>query len=234
MEQNILIISSLKEHPEQLCDTLAERGLSITLVQDVQSAVLKLQSHVSAFLVLDLGLDGALPFIKEVMRTYYDPPPYVIAADAFSCSMAQAEILNLGADVCVGKPFDKEEIVAVVNAAIRRTDRLAHSKPLRTAPPIDRGKLHIDQLCRHVTMDDKEVHLTVKEYDILCFLATYPGTVFSKAQIYERVWGEDYEFASTSVSDLISSLRKKLGLNPREGHLIQTIHGIGYRFVDPK
>lgn len=210
---------------------LRERGLTVMLTQNVQTAMDSLKSHINAFILLDFSLEGVPSFLKKVMMTFYDPPPYIIVVDTFSCSMAQADALNLGADVCIGKPLDIQEVLAVVDAALRRAERLARPKPLCTAPPIHQGPLHIDKLRRHVTMGGNEVLLTVKEYDILCLLASYPGTVFSKAQIYERVWGEDYEFASTSVSDVISSLRKKLGLKPKEGRIIQTVHGIGYRFV---
>lgn len=149
----------------------------------------KLRSTVSTFVIIDLDLAGAVSFVKKVVETIYNPPPYIIAAANFSCSMAQADMLNIGADACVGKPFDIQEILAVINAALRRTDRLACPKPLRAAPPIDQGALHIDQLNHRVIMDGKEAPLTIKEYDILCLLASYPDSVFSKAQIYERVWG---------------------------------------------
>lgn len=202
------------------------------MVQDAQAAFGKLQEHISAFLVLDLNLVDAVHLLKKVVATFYEPLPYIIAVDSFSCSMAQADMLNLGVDVCIEKPLDVQEVIAVINAALRRADRLARPKPFRAVQPIDRGTLHIDQSRRNVTIGDRDVSLTVKEYDILCLLASYPGTVLSKAQIYEQVWGEDYEYASTSVSDLISSLRKKLGLNPRDGRFIQTVHGFGYRFVN--
>ena len=85
---------------------------------------------------------------------------------------------------------------------------------------------------RHtVTIRDKPVSLTVKEFDILLFLSSYPGIVFTKAQIYEQVWEKNFKFASTSVPDHISSLHQKLGLNARDGRYIQTVFGVGYRFV---
>lgn len=148
--------------------------------------------------------------------------------------MAQADILNLGADICVGKPFDTEEIVAVVNAALRRADRLAHPRPLQATPPIERGNLRFDPLRQEVTIDDKPVILTVKECGVLRLLIDHPGIIFSKEKIYEQVWDESYEFATTSVPDIISSLRKKLGFKAKDGSYIQTVYGAGYRFVGPE
>lgn len=184
--------------------------------------------------MLDLALDGAIPFLKKAVMTFYDPPPYIIAVDSFPCSMAHADALDLGADACLEKPIDIREALAVINAALRRVDRLMHPKPLHTAPPIERGNLCIDPMQRTVTMDGKPVSLTKKEFDILRLLADHRGMVFSKEQIYEQVWNEDYNFSTTSVSDMISSLRKKLGLDPKEGRYIQTVFGSGYRFVDPE
>ena len=130
------------------------------------------------------------------------------------------------------KPVDAEEVLAIVNAALRRAERLARLEgPFPSAPQIRHGELSIDPLRHTVTMREEPVSLTVKEFDILHFLASYPGIVFTKAQIYERVWREDFSIASTSVSDHISSLRQKLGLNAKDGRYIQTVFGVGYRFV---
>jgi two-component system response regulator VanR len=200
-------------------------------VRDVYDGFECLNSHVSVFLLLDLSLDGAISFIEKVVTTFYNPPPYILAANVFNCSLEKAEILNLGADACLEKPFDHQEIIATVNAVLRRADRLAHPKPFHPSPQIECGELTIDPMRRNVNIDGKSVNLTVKEFDILYLLASYPGVVFSKAQIYERIWGEEYLYPSTSVSDLISSMRRKLGLDPRGGRYIQTVFGAGYRFI---
>ena len=222
------------ENPEALCSLLSRHGLSCVVVQNVHAAFEELKAHASTFLLLSLELEESIPFLKKVVDTFYNPPPYIIVVDAFSCSREQADMLNLGADTCLEKPLDLEEALAVINAVLRRAERLARPKPLRTAPHIHHGTLYIDPLYRSVTIDGESVTLTAKEFDILHFLASYPGVVFSKEQIYERVWNDDYKFATTSVSDHISSLRKKLGLKPKDGRYIQTVHGTGYRFVEPK
>lgn len=222
-----------KDSPESLCTMLTDHGLTTTLVQDLKAAYEYLNAHISAFLLLDLDLEGATPFLEKVIDTFYDPPPYILAAAFFPCSQSQADILNLGADACLEKPLDLEEVLAVINAVIRRADRLARPKPFHAAPSIEHGGLSVDPLRRHVTMNGRPVSLTVKEFDILHFLISYPDVVFSKAQIYEHVWNEDYQYTTTSVSDLISSLRRKLGLNARDNRYIQTVHGVGYRFTNP-
>ncbi len=230
--KDILIVLSRKDQPELVCAVLAHHGITATLAEDVQNAVLSMESHINAFLLLDLDLEGADSLLELVVNSFRDPPPYLLAADAFPDSAARVKALNLGADACLEKPVDAEEVLAVINAALRRAERLARLEgPFPSAPQIRHGELSIDPLRHTVTMRDEPVSLTVKEFDILHFLASYPGIVFTKSQIYERVWEEDFKFASTSVSDHISSLRQKLGLNAKDGRYIQTVFGVGYRFV---
>lgn len=100
------------------------------------------------FLLLDIHLDGAISFIEKVVATFYDPPPYILAANVFNCSLEKSEILNLGADVCLEKPFDHQEILAILNAVLRRADRLAHPKPFYPSPQIECGTLTIDPMRR--------------------------------------------------------------------------------------
>ena len=150
----------LRENPEQLHTVLTKNGLSATLVQSIEAAFERLQLSISTFLLLDLDLEEAIPFIKKVVSTFYDPPPYIIAADRYPCSMAHTEVLNLGTDICLEKPLDTEEVLAVINAVLRRTERLAHPKPLDPAPPVDRGELTIDPMRRSVSIGGRLVELT--------------------------------------------------------------------------
>lgn len=138
---------------------LTSYGLSTTVVQDVQNAFEILKSHISAFLLLDISLDGATVFMKKVVETFYNPPPYIIAIDVFPCSQAQADMLNLGADICLEKPLDLKEILAVINSVLRRADRLAHPKPLHISTSVKHGTLHIDPLQRSVSIDGHMVYL---------------------------------------------------------------------------
>ncbi len=138
--------------------------------------------------------------------------------------------MNHGADVCLEKPLDSREVLAVINAALRRSSRFVKG-PEKLAPCLVRRELTIDPLRRTVIMEDRLVKLTPKEFDILYFLASYPGIVFTKDQIYEHVWNDDSQFATTNVFDHISALRKKLGLSSKDARYIETVFGTGYRFV---
>lgn len=217
-----------------MCNKLTEHGLVTTSVQNMQEAYERLRIHTSAFIFLDLEIEGSIPFLEKVLDHFYDPPPYILVADYFPCSLSHADILNLGADRCLEKPLDLEEVVAVINAVLRRAERVARPGPLHAAPPLEYGGLTVDPLRRYVSMDGKPVSLTTKEFDILYLLFSRPDIVFSQEQIYRLVWNEDFQFATTSVSDHISSIRKKLGLKAKDNQYIQTVYGSGYRFVIPK
>ena len=116
----------------------------------------------------------------------------------------RSEILNLGADTCMEKPLDLEEVLAIINAVLRRAERLVKPGSLHGTPPIKHSGLSIDPLRRRVDIDGNTVSLTVKEFDILYFLSRYPGIVFSKEQIYERIWDEDYQYATILVGPAIA------------------------------
>lgn len=228
MKRDILIMLSQEDQPELVCAVLAHYGISAALAGDVQNAIRSMESHLSTFLLIDLDLEGADSFLGFIANNFHDPPPYLLAVDAFADSSDRVRALNLGADACLEKPVNAEEVLAIINAVLRRAERTAQVQPV---PRIERGELTIDPPQRLVTMRGQPVSLTAKEFDILYLLASYPGVVFSKSQIYERVWKDDFKFATTSVSDHISDLRQKLGLSAKDGRYIQTIYGIGYRFA---
>ena len=151
------------------------------------------------------------------------------ATESFN-STTRADILNRGADACLEKPIDAEEVVAIVRAALRRAAQV-QKKSICRPPCLIRGEMLIDPAQRMVVMEGRTVVLTRKEFDALYLLASHPGVVFSQEQIYSHVWNEDYGFAMTSVSDLISSIRKKLGLTIKDRRYIQTLYNAGYKFM---
>ena len=215
---------------DKVCSVLSDNGIPNTLVTDVKKATRCLQSRSTAFLLLDLELEGAETFLDEVATGLYNPPPYLLVVSTFPDSAARSKVMNRGADACLEKPLNSHEVLAVINAALRRSSRLVKG-PEKLAPCLVRGELTIDPLRRTVIMEDRLVKLTPKEFDILYFLASYPGIVFTKDQIYEHVWNDDSQFATTNVFDHISALRKKLGLSSKDARYIETVFGTGYRFV---
>lgn len=218
------------DQSEMVCTILRHHGITATLAENIREAIQWLEASASAFLLLDLDLDGANLFLDAIVSNFYDPPPYLLIVGNYSGSAERIDALNRGADVCLDKPVDAEEVAAVINAVFRRTLQMQR-KGIKLAPCITHKQMTVDPLRRIVLMEGRRVDLTTKEFDTLYLLASYPGVVFTKGQIYKHIWNDDYEFTTTSVTDIISSLRRKLGLSSKDGQYIQTKYNSGYRFA---
>ena len=133
--------------------------------------------------------------------------------------------LNLGADDYITKPFSMRELVARVNAVLRRADGLEPARPV-----FDDGRLRIDPATFCVTCQDRDVRLTRKEFALLAELARNAGRVMTREALLDRVWGMTYYGDSRTLDVHIRRLRQKLG----DPEIIETITGVGYRMVDSR
>ena len=137
--------------------------------------------------------------------------------------------LRLGADDYLTKPFGINELMARVNSLIRRYTTLNPVAGSEAATMLLKDMV-IDKVNRMVTVQNLPVELTGKEFDLLLFLASNKGRVFTKKQIYTQVWEEEYAFDDSNIMSFISKLRKKIEPNPEQPFYIQTVRGVGYRF----
>lgn len=137
--------------------------------------------------------------------------------------------LRMGADDYLTKPFGVNELMARVNSLIRRYT-LLNPVSNKDADCMAFQGMVIDSSNRLVFVDNKQVELTGKEFDLLSFLASNKGKVFTKKQIYAQVWEEEYAFDDSNIMSFVSKLRKKIEPNPERPFYILTVRGVGYRF----
>jgi DNA-binding response OmpR family regulator len=179
--------------------------------------------------VLDLmlpGLDGI-----EVMRRLHERPGKRVAVILLTARGEESDRLvglRHGADDYVVKPFSPAELVARVEAVMRRVSPPPGED--EGAPPIEHGPLRVEPATRRVFLDGEELSLTMREFDLLAYLAARPGRVFSRDQLMEAVWEYPFFTDTSTVTVHIRRLRAKLGDDSAEPRFIETVWGVGYRF----
>jgi two-component system, OmpR family, response regulator ResD len=178
-------------------------------------------------IVLDLmlpGLDGL-----EVMRRVRDRPDRTSAIILLTAKSDEADRvlgLRLGADDYVVKPFSPVELVARADAVLRRVDTVPEQQP-----PLRFGALEIDPNARRASVGGRPAELTVREFDLLLFLARHPGRAFTRNELMDHVWQYAFYTDTSTVTVHIRRLRIKLERNPEIPRWIETVWGVGYRFA---
>ena len=190
--------------------------------------MLEENKNICSLIILDImmpDLDG-FQVLQQVRQTSNVP---VLMLTAKSDEEDKVSGLRMGADDYLTKPFSINELMARVNSLIRRYTLLNPTSSTETDCMVFQG-MTIDNLNRLVFMNDVQVELTGKEFDLLSFLASNKGKVFTKKQIYTHVWEEEYAFDDSNIMSFISKLRKKIEPDPEHPFYILTVRGVGYRF----
>ena len=139
--------------------------------------------------------------------------------------------LEMGADDYITKPFSLRELEARIKSVLRRS-RAGAATDDQDEAPIQRGNLRIDPIRREVTIGEKQVELTPKEFDLLRLFASNPGRVFPRKYLLEKIWDYSYEGYDRTIDSHINRLRAKIEQNPDNPQLVLTVWGIGYKFTD--
>jgi len=228
----VLVVDDEPTIVEVVARYLARAGFQAREAFDGPGALEAARLERPDLVVLDVmlpGLDGI-----EVMRRLHEQPGEPVPVILLTARAEESDRLvglRRGADDYVVKPFSPAELVARVEAVMRRAGRAgAAAGEDADLEPIVHGPLRIDQAARTVTLDGEELTLTQREYELLRFLAARPGRVFSRDQLMEQVWGYDFYTDTSTVTVHVRRLRAKLEPDPADPRWIETVWGVGYRF----
>lgn len=209
---------------------LQQEGYQCIKVSNGLDALNAIQMHAIDLAVLDImmpAMDG-YEVTRQIREHHYMP---IIFVSAKASDLDKITGLVRGADDYVTKPFNPMELVARVNAQLRRAREFSQQSPAGgSSPVLQAGGLVIHPEERTVFLYGQPIELTPKEFDILYLLASCPKKVYSTENIFEQVWGEAYFEGSNTVMVHIRTLRKKLGEDLPKDKLIKTVWGVGYTF----
>ncbi len=228
----VLIVDDEKALAQVLGSYLIKAGYDVHYATDGPAAVASSRELDPEVILLDLGLPGmdGLEVCRQV-RTFSDC--YILMVTARDDETDRIIGLGVGADDYIGKPFSPREVVARVNAVLRRprpsktgtTDGASEARVF--------GEVRIDPVAREVWVGDQKLSLTRTEFDILDVLSRQPKAALSRRQIIDQVWNAEWVGDDHVVNVHIGNLRRKLGDDPNEPRYLLTVRGIGYRMGTP-
>jgi DNA-binding response OmpR family regulator len=216
----VLLVEDDPAIADGIRDALEAAGHDVTTAGTGADGLIALGAGAD-LVVLDLGLpdlDG-VEVCRAIRRTSAVP---VIVVSARSAEVDRVQVLEMGADDYLVKPFGMRELLARITAVTRRT-----------AAPVERdrtlGPLRIDLAARRVTLDGEPIHLTATEFDVLGYLAEEPGVVRRRSDILRAVWKTEWFGATKTLDAHVAAIRRKLG----SAAWIESVRGVGFRFEVP-
>ncbi|MFK7885564.1 MAG: response regulator transcription factor [Gammaproteobacteria bacterium] len=231
MRRRILIVEDeadianlVQLHLSELCD-------EAVIALDGREGLARATGESWDLVVLDLrlpGVDGLDICRKLREQESYTP---VLMLTARSTEPDRIVGLEIGADDYLTKPFSVRELVARARAIFRRSDALLSQDPAAGEEYIKAEELAIDAASREVRLSGENITLTAKEFDLLLHFARHPGVVFTRSQLLDQVWGYGHDGYEHTVNSHINRLRAKIEPNPATPHYVNTVWGVGYRFV---
>jgi DNA-binding response OmpR family regulator len=227
----ILIVEDDKEISMLERDYLEINGFSADVISDGSKAVHTALTGNYDLILLDLMLPGINGYeICREIRDKLDIPILMVTARLESVDKIRG--LGLGADDYIAKPFDPAELVARIKSHLKRYERLTGAMKGNLIPGDDDiiiENLRILPRSWKVYRGREEIKFPNREFELLKFLATNPNLVFSKEQLFEKIWGYDYVGDSATVTVHINRIREKIEDDPAKPRIIETVWGAGYR-----
>ena len=222
---HILVVEDDPDINRLLCRILTDGGYDVRPAFSGSEAVLWAEQYEYDLVLLDLMLPGLTgeEFIAQMRRKKTMP---ILVLSAKAGLEDRVNVLRLGADDFISKPFDNAEVLARVEAQLRRYRQF--SAPAEAGEVLRLGDLVLDREAVRVTAGGKDVALTAREFEILALLLSHPKKVYTREQLYENVWGGEYMGDDNTVNVHISNLRSKLS-KVSDQEYIKTVWGIGFK-----
>lgn len=221
----ILVIDDEQTMQQMLRLMLEGVGYNVLSATSGEEGIRRIRAEKVDFVILDVlmgGMDG-FAACAEIRR--FTPVPILMLTAIAGSEADKVKGLRAGADDYMVKPFSKQELLARIEAILRRT----HATSIRRDSEWTNGTLELNETMRKVTVSGKKVMLTRREFDLLAFLLKHREQVFSREQLMEKLWGEQaYNVTTRTVDTHIKTLRIKLG---EAGAAIETVWGLGYKLV---
>ncbi len=232
MNRSVLVIEDRQDIANLIKLHLMDLSCDVQLAFDGITGLAEAETKTYDLIVLDLmlpGMDGLEVCRRVRGRSNYIP---ILIVTAKATELDRVLGLELGADDYLTKPFSILELVARVKALFRRMDALAANTVSSTLKPIRSGDIVVDPAKREVTLGNKPVSLTFKEFDLLLHFARNPGRVYSRLQLLDLVWGYGHDGYEHNVNCHINRLRAKIEKSHAKPKFILTVRGVGYKFAD--
>lgn len=220
---NVLIIEDDKEINDLLSEILVQNGYKTSSAYTGLEGLSMAKKYSHDLILLDLMLPykSGDEVLREIRKSS-DVPVIVISAK--DTTRMKVDLLHLGADDYITKPFDMDEVVARVETALRHSGRQKNNARI-----LNFKNISLNNESKSVTVSEKPLLLTVKEYSILELLMSNPKRVYSKENLFEEIWQEIYAYDDKTVNTHICNLRNKLKSADPEEEYIETVWGIGYK-----
>lgn len=221
----VLVVDDENPIVEAVAYNLRKEGFQALTASDAEQCLAIARSEKPDLIILDVMLPSASGFdVCRLLRKQSDVPIIMLTARAEETDRVVG--LELGADDYITKPFSMRELMARVKTVLRRS----HAGAPATDAVVTVGDLTVDPNRYEVTLGDKRIELSPKEFDLLRFMATHPGQVFSRQSLLDRVWGADAYVEDRTVDVHIRWLREKIEVNSSRPERLLTIRGVGYKF----
>ena len=226
MKASVVIIEDIKEMSDLIQLYVRREGMDTAVFDNAESALEYLKTATPDLILLDINLPGMDGF--EFLNIYHkqsDCPVLIVSARDSDEDIIMA--LGYGADEFVTKPFSPKVLMARIRALLRRKQSGISSSSKNI---IQFGPYTLNTESCLLKKGDERIHLSAKEFDILLYLINSKGKTSTPEEIYRKVWGSEFGDL-TAVAVYVQRLRKKLEADPAAPHFIETVHGMGYRFV---